>query len=796
MDAFCTEKHLMQTLTPSLPRSSSMTSSSKKISRKRQLGVETLESRFNLSAAGALASAVTELQAARLNSTTQLETYNKLKPLTISLSSLKSTANAAAPAVDTSSVFGDTSISTSSATAVPVTDYSSISNARIEYQNGAPNIGFMASSGVAIEYKLNVAAGGSYKLDLGVASPLWSSFDVYVNGGLATQYAFSPTGGWSNFAKTTGNTINLNAGSNTLRIVPTSGSQFNINAINLTPGSVSTSTTPAPASTGGTISLTTAGADIAVDKNSALNASKIEYAFGGPTIGYVANGAYVDFNLNVQSAGNYTVSVPTAAPGYAAYDLLVNGSQAASFETNGTGSWSNFQAISRTVYLNAGSNTFRLAQKSGTSYNLGTVKIAYGSSSTTTTPSTPPPTTPSTPQAPASWNSGGTVAINNSWMTSFNQLNVTGSGGNDSIYVAQSGDTLAIQANGNTTYYTASSYGELVIKGGDGNDTITVDGSVRLSARIYGEGGNDTLTNKTQGFGTIVSIGGGSDVVIGNGWSTSIWADSADSISGAGATHRVSGFWGGVSTELQGQNLNDPAGTGSTTRLTNSSLWGQGPTMEDVTQGLVTDCYLLAPLQSMAYTNPNRLRELAVDLGDGTYAVHFKRGGVDTFVRVDGDLPAGGYYQQGLNYAHPGASGNQWMPIIEKAYAEFRTGAWSYESLRVGNFNAVLADFGVAASGIGGDANTLFNQVQNAVNSGKGVTYGTFTSVNSGAPLIGFHTYTITKAWRDASGTGYVTMRNPWGYDGAGWDSNTSDGLVTLSMYQMQSNMQAGSIIV
>jgi len=335
----------------------------------------------------------------------------------------------------------------------------------------------------------------------------------------------------------------------------------------------------------------------------------------------------------------------------------------------------------------------------------------------------------------------------------------------------------------------------MVIKGGDGNDTITVDSSVRLNARIYGESGNDSLTNKTQGNGTIVSIGGGYDVDTGNGWSTSIWGDSSDGLSG-GNLHSVSGFWNGVSTDLFGQNLSDPAGTGSTTRLNSSSLWGTGPQIKDVTQGLLSDCFLMAPLQTMANNAPGKLRELAVDLGDGTYAVQFKRGGVLQYVRVDGDLPAGGYYQQGLNFAHPGSSGNQWTAIIEKAYAEFRTGAWSYNSLNWGNFNAVLSDLGQSVQGIGGDANSIFNQIQNAVGSGKGVTYGTISSINSGAPLIASHTYTVTSAWRDGSGTGYVTLRNPWGYDGAGWDSNTSDGYVTLSMYQLQSNMMAGSILV
>jgi hypothetical protein len=103
----------------------------------------------------------------------------------------------------------------------------------------------------------------------------------------------------------------------------------------------------------------------------------------------------------------------------------------------------------------------------------------------------------------------------------------------------------------------------------------------------------------------------------------------------------------------------------------------------------------------------------------------------------------------------------------------------------------------MALTGVpGSDANSMFNAIQAGLWAGKGVTVGTNVNINSGAPLIGDHTYTVTNTWRDSSGTGYLTLRNPWGFDGAGNDGNAGDGLVTVSMYQLQSNMQAGSILV
>jgi hypothetical protein len=65
-----------------------------------------------------------------------------------------------------------------------------------------------------------------------------------------------------------------------------------------------------------------------------------------------------------------------------------------------------------------------------------------------------------------------------------------------------------------------------------------------------------------------------------------------------------------------------------------------GPAETDVNQGSVGDCYFVATLSATARANPNRIRQMAVDLGDGTCAVQFFRNNQAHFVRVDGDLPA------------------------------------------------------------------------------------------------------------------------------------------------------------
>ncbi len=670
-----------------------------------------------------------------------------------------------------------------SSTSVPVASYSAISNSQLEYQNGSPDIGYVSPSGSYVEYSVNVQSAGTYTVNVGTASPAWASMNLTANGTSVANFSLNATGSWSTFA-TSSETVTLPAGAVTLRFSSQAGTQYNLNAINL---SLANGAAKAPTTVG------SSAVSVPVDGYTAISNSQLESQNGAPDIGYVStSGAYVEYTLNVQKAGTYTLTASTASPAWSLFAVGVNGTQAATYALNQTGSWSSFGNTSGSVYLPAGTVTLRFSSLYGTQYNLGGITIAPGSATTPVTTPTPPPAT----------NAGGgfDASIGAQWMTSFNQLNIVAGSKNDSIYVTQSGNTIWVNVNGVSNSYTGP-FGNIVVKAGSGADSITIDSSVTVDSLVYGGSGSDTLKNFTQGNATIVSVGGSKATVQGNGKNTAYWVDSSDAVNAsgtewnAGDVHTVSGFWGGVSTSLQGQNLSDPWGTGSTTRVANASLWGTGPTMGDVAQGQSSDCFLLGALQTLAYNNPSGLRQLAVDLGDGTYAVQFKRGGTTTYVRVDGDLPAGGPYANGLEYAHPGSSGNLWMPIFEKAYAEFRTSGWNYSSLNEGNFAAVFSDLGVGTTGFSaGNADSLYNTIAGALASGKGVTVGNNANVVWVAPLIYSHTYTVTAAWRDGSGNEYVQLRNPWGFDGAGNDSNPGDALVTMTIGQLNANLQAGTI--
>ena len=130
----------------------------------------------------------------------------------------------------------------------------------------------------------------------------------------------------------------------------------------------------------------------------------------------------------------------------------------------------------------------------------------------------------------------------------------------------------------------------------------------------------------------------------------SIWCNTTDSFTGTGTVHKVASFAGGVSKAL-GAALANPKDAG-TVMAVNASLWGTGPVAGDVNQGEVGDCYFLSTLAAFAGVQPQALRQMAVDMGDGTSVVEFYSNGTPVYVRVSDSFSTGPF--NGYLYAHPG----------------------------------------------------------------------------------------------------------------------------------------------
>jgi hypothetical protein len=218
-----------------------------------------------------------------------------------------------------------------------------------------------------------------------------------------------------------------------------------------------------------------------------------------------------------------------------------------------------------------------------------------------------------------------------------------------------------------------------------------------------------------------------------------------------------------------------------------ASLFGTGPVAGDVNQGEAGDCYFLSTLAGFAGQNPNVLVNSAVDMGDGTYVVQFMKGNTPTYVRVNNSFSAGPF--EGLEYAHPGASGDIWAMVMEKAFAYFRTGKNTYASINSGWMGEVYSDLGVSNSSFAATSYTdssFFSMVSTDLTDGLPVTLGTS---NSPPNLVGDHAYTLVSAYV-SNGVNEYMVRNPWGVQGDAVEN--AQGYATLTFAQIKANFVDG----
>ena len=216
---------------------------------------------------------------------------------------------------------------------------------------------------------------------------------------------------------------------------------------------------------------------------------------------------------------------------------------------------------------------------------------------------------------------------------------------------------------------------------------------------------------------------------------------------------------------------------------TAGSLYGTagGPSSADMRQGAVGDCYFIAAMGSIADTDPQAIESMFIDNGDGTYTVRFyAQNAVGTYVpdyvTVNSTLPANG--DGSLLYAGVGADGAYWLPLLEKAYAQWnqtgqegRDGSNTYAALSGGYmFTVDQQVLGCAATTINPAAGNLAAEqtVIADLQAGEAVTAAIFADSNAALfnqlSLVNQHGYEVA-GYDPASQT--FLPKNPWGCDRA-----------------------------
>ena len=351
-------------------------------------------------------------------------------------------------------------------------------------------------------------------------------------------------------------------------------------------------------------------------------------------------------------------------------------------------------------------------------------------------------------------------------------------GNDDDVLRGCSGNDRMWGGDGNDRIYSGS--GDDMLSGGGGNDTlVSIDGDTNDD--LWGGAGRDSFWIDEEGWWIFSSTDDVKD---------------ASAFESANNLHEVDDFENGVDKTLNGDSLADPTDGANYKDFSVRPLFSSnGPTQRDIRQGAVGDCWLMAGLGAAAKSNANSIHQTVVDLGDGTYGVEL--GG--KFYRVDGDLPTSSPASTNLVYARLGAENSIWVPIVEKAYAFYRTGAGTYASLSGGwsstVFDAIGDQSAVSQSFANGTA--ALNHIQTELNAGKAVVVN-IQNPQAGSPLVGSHAYIVERVnFRTINLFGSlrlripvsVILRNPWGTDGAGTLDGVNDGLVTVTASQLAASM-------
>jgi hypothetical protein len=232
------------------------------------------------------------------------------------------------------------------------------------------------------------------------------------------------------------------------------------------------------------------------------------------------------------------------------------------------------------------------------------------------------------------------------------------------------------------------------------------------------------------------------------------------------------------------------------------------PSINDINQGYLGDCYLLSSLGEVASQDPSLIESMIANNGDNTYGVRFFFGGKAYYVTVDNTLPDGG---QVFNNAS-----DLWASLIEKAFAEWAgdeaiTGATPYSNsfTKIGNGGdpayaleaitgaSTLTDFGAygsqwleyslnsslnwtGAESLNSTAAAL-SQIAADLAVGNDVVLASYTNAtgsNAKTTLVADHAMSIYGY--DAS-TGMLEIRNPWGTEpGQYWNTTFEVSLNTL----------------
>ncbi len=381
-------------------------------------------------------------------------------------------------------------------------------------------------------------------------------------------------------------------------------------------------------------------------------------------------------------------------------------------------------------------------------------------------------------------------------------LNLNDANTNNNVFIAQSGSNILVSSDNIQWTTHKGPFQQIIYRGNAGVHNVSVLSSVAIENTIYCAAGCSISASGSL-RNTIVTIDPAvthkASTISGNS-KTSVWAPSMDTVSGVSGIrlHRLDQ----ISYPAEPSDINK---YGNAVDRSAYPLWGLNPSMSDVNQGSIGDCYFLAPLASMAggavpntsvkIGNIDALRELAVELPNGTVLTQWRDKKVaNKFLGIvvtkklspyfSSTSPKYGWDMKGI-----------WVPVLEKAWAYYRSGQNTYASTEGGYLWEDVQAFGYTdrydynsnGQWYSGSNYQLvpLNNWKTAVNTAqasKQVVTLASVQANKGV-VIGGHAYSFL--WiRQQNGQSIYTVRNPWGYDPSG---GVGGGVLELTESQFMS---------
>jgi hypothetical protein len=249
------------------------------------------------------------------------------------------------------------------------------------------------------------------------------------DGTVLSTVSVPQTGGWQTW-QSVSTSFSLPEGNQTIRVVSTAAPSWNINWLDFTSGAA---TPPPPAAV---VNHTPIPSKIEAEKYAAMSGVQVEAttdAGGGQSLGYIANGDWMEYSVNAPSAGAYTVNLRVASLGAGGQIQVrsATGSVLATVAVPNTNGWQTWQSVSTSVNLPQGNQTIRLVSTAAQGWNINWLEFA--------TPSAPPP--------PAATVSSKIEAENYTAMSGVQAEATTDAGGGQNVGYIDNGDWMDYTIN-------------------------------------------------------------------------------------------------------------------------------------------------------------------------------------------------------------------------------------------------------------------------------------------------------------------------------------------------------------